>query len=66
MFWVRDGQIFLGRGDVSIEAKSFPNATSSLEGTLADLETVKALFEDAIDATIKRISERADDQPVPA
>ena len=54
LVYVRDGQVYLGRGDVSLECKEFPAANAIVEAALGDLETaadlIYAAFEEAIES----------------
>ena len=58
LIYVRDGQVYLGRGDVSLECKEFPAAGASLEAAIGDLETaadlIYAAFEEAIESVRSR------------
>ena len=59
LIYVRDGQVYLGRGDVSLECKEFPAANASLDAALGDLETAADLIYAACEEAIESVRSRS-------
>ena len=55
LFYVRDGTVYLGRGEVALEAKMFPADNAPMEACIGDLENaaelIAAEFEKLIELT---------------